>query len=608
MNFSILSQFFGLTSGPQSDLTGRLGQGHPAGSAQGATASPGQQIGDFATLLQALGLTSGQGIAEGVTGALAPGGNMKEAGFLQTAQPLGNGVAATVPTESIATLPQNPEGAGTLVIRRQDGTTLTLDAARLAEMVKGTASDEEMALFAQTPLGQLLQQEPQLRNLLTGDAPDLSNAVADLPATLDDNDRAMMLAAMALVAPQEGEQQALPTGEPSTAPSQKTVAPPQAVNVENSASGGHPPAEEVADVTLPDGTIPAATVSEEGTANDVTVLTRNDSGAAIMPAATSDTAPRRVNTATMTEDPAPGNPAAARGGETREAQTSADPSCDADMALPESLAADAEPDAEHDTELPQALAAARNRRAGSASANAGDAQPSGSTVTSSSGSEKSAGATVARENNAPAAEMRRPAQQTASDMLALLRSDWGSGWSDGWIDPRDNAGMGANLSGLSALSLGGTGAAKPAAQPLSYNFAGPVVANQVALQISRSVQNGTDSFQIRLDPPELGRVDVKLEIAHDGRVSAVVAVDNDQTLQMLLRDQGVLERALQEAGLKTDSGSLNFSLSQGGERDEAPAQQGQHANGARDQRVAATAEAAAPQPVYLSDRALDLRV
>lgn len=607
MNFSILSQFFGLTSGPQSNLTGRLGQGHPAGSAQGATASPGQQIGDFATLLQALGLTTGQGIAGDGTGAVAPGGNMKEAGFLQTAQSLGNGVAATVPTESIATLPQNPDGAGTLVIRRQDGTTLTLDAARLAEMVKGTASDEEMALFAQTPLGQLLQREPELRNMLMGDAPDLSNAVADLPATLDDNDRAMILAAMALVAPQEGEQQALPTGEPITAPSQKTVAPPQAVNVENSASGGHPPAGEVADVTLPDGTI-RATVSEEGTADDLTALTRNDGGAAIMPAATSDTAPRRVNTATMTEDPAPENPAAARGGETREAQANADPSSDADMALPESLAVNAEPDAEHDTELPQALAAARNRRAGSASANAGDAQSSGSTVTSSSGSEKSAGATVARENSAPAAEVRRPAQQTASDMLALLRSDWGSGWSDGWIDPRDNAGMGANVSGLSALSPGGTGAARPAAQPLSYNFAGPVVANQVALQISRSVQNGTDSFQIRLDPPELGRVDVKLEIAHDGRVSAVVAVDNDQTLQMLLRDQGVLERALQEAGLKTDSGSLNFSLSQGGERDEAPTQQGQHASGARDQRVAATAEAAAPQPVYLSDRALDLRV
>src|SRR5690606_31828342 len=155
-------------------------------------------------------------------------------------------------------------------------------------MVKGTASDEEMALFAQTPLGQLLQREPELRNMLMGDAPDLSNAVADLPATLDDNDRAMILAAMALVAPQEGEQQALPTGEPITAPSQKTVAPPQAVNVENSASGGHPPAGEVADVTLPDGTI-RATVSEEGTADDLTALTRNDDGAAIMPAATSDT-------------------------------------------------------------------------------------------------------------------------------------------------------------------------------------------------------------------------------------------------------------------------------------------------------------------------------
>src|SRR5690606_31084022 len=110
-------------------------------------------------------------------------------------------------------------------------------------------------------------------------------------------------------------------------------------------------------------------------------------------------------------------------------------------------------------------------------------------------------------------EIRRPAQQTASDMLALLRSDWGSGWSDGWADPREDLAASGGLTGLTSLSAGAAGAAKPATQPLSYHFAGPAVAGQVALQISRSVQNGADSFQIRLDPPELGRVDVKLDIA-----------------------------------------------------------------------------------------------
>jgi len=51
----------------------------------------------------------------------------------------------------------------------------------------------------------------------------------------------------------------------------------------------------------------------------------------------------------------------------------------------------------------------------------------------------------------------------------------------------------------------------------------------------------------------------------DGRVSAVVTADNKDTLDLLQRDQRALERALQDAGLKADSGSLSFNLRGGGE-------------------------------------------
>ncbi len=135
------------------------------------------------------------------------------------------------------------------------------------------------------------------------------------------------------------------------------------------------------------------------------------------------------------------------------------------------------------------------------------------------------------------------------------------------------------------------------------------VTSQVAVQIGRAVDAGSNSFNIRLDPAELGRVDVKLDIGHDGRVNAVIGVDNEKTLQLLQREHGSLERALQDAGLKTDSGSLNFSLNHNNDGSQT-ADQGKD-NGTRpsagplneqDKTIANAVR------MTISDRALDIRV
>ena len=64
---------------------------------------------------------------------------------------------------------------------------------------------------------------------------------------------------------------------------------------------------------------------------------------------------------------------------------------------------------------------------------------------------------------------------------------------------------------------------------------------------------------------ELGKVDVKLEISNSTLVKAVVLVEKPETLELLQRDARVLERALQDAGLKTGGNSLSFALNdQGG--------------------------------------------
>ena len=55
-------------------------------------------------------------------------------------------------------------------------------------------------------------------------------------------------------------------------------------------------------------------------------------------------------------------------------------------------------------------------------------------------------------------------------------------------------------------------------------------------------------------------MEVKLEIAKDGRAKAMIIAERSETLDILQRDVRVLERALQDAGLKTDQNSLSFDL------------------------------------------------
>ena len=80
------------------------------------------------------------------------------------------------------------------------------------------------------------------------------------------------------------------------------------------------------------------------------------------------------------------------------------------------------------------------------------------------------------------------------------------------------------------------------------------------MRISRALQAGNDRISIRLNPADMGRVEVKMELASDGRMSAVVTADNRETLELLKRDASALQKALEEGGLDLDSGNLAFNL------------------------------------------------
>lgn len=88
----------------------------------------------------------------------------------------------------------------------------------------------------------------------------------------------------------------------------------------------------------------------------------------------------------------------------------------------------------------------------------------------------------------------------------------------------------------------------------------PLTGLALAIEIVSRAREGNRQFDIRLDPPELGRIDVRLDVDRGGNASTRLTVDRPETLALLQREASGLERALQSAGLKTDEGGLEFSL------------------------------------------------
>jgi flagellar hook-length control protein FliK len=132
----------------------------------------------------------------------------------------------------------------------------------------------------------------------------------------------------------------------------------------------------------------------------------------------------------------------------------------------------------------------------------------------------------------------------------------------------------------------------------------PVDIPALASQLVAKVKAGDKHFDIRLDPPDAGQVDVHLSVASDGRAQAHVVADKPQTLEILQRDSASLHRALKDAGLDLGNNSLNFSL-KGQERGEGGAPS--YTPRTSSLRTTETAIAAGPHS-FTSSRAADGRL
>lgn len=118
----------------------------------------------------------------------------------------------------------------------------------------------------------------------------------------------------------------------------------------------------------------------------------------------------------------------------------------------------------------------------------------------------------------------------------------------------DNAGL-APQQQRGGMSTTAAGSPRP-----SFAKGTPLRMDAIALRITQAARSGETRFQIQLDPPELGRIDVKLEFSQEGQMRAHLAAERPETLDLLQRDARALHKALETVGLKLDDSALNFSM------------------------------------------------
>ena len=85
--------------------------------------------------------------------------------------------------------------------------------------------------------------------------------------------------------------------------------------------------------------------------------------------------------------------------------------------------------------------------------------------------------------------------------------------------------------------------------------------NKLANRLINGITDAKERITIQLKPAELGRVDIKLDINHDGRMTAVISAERQETLDLLRSDQRNLLHAINEAGMKMSQNNLNFTSS-----------------------------------------------
>jgi flagellar hook-length control protein FliK len=117
--------------------------------------------------------------------------------------------------------------------------------------------------------------------------------------------------------------------------------------------------------------------------------------------------------------------------------------------------------------------------------------------------------------------------------------------------------------------------ATPAADPMIPARAGQL-GHALGVEIARKVEAGDNTLRVRLNPVELGRVEVTLAFDDRGNLRATMRAESQHALDLLRQDAPDLGRALDTAGIRADSQSFRFESRSDGNGGSTGGQTGQH--------------------------------
>ena len=105
------------------------------------------------------------------------------------------------------------------------------------------------------------------------------------------------------------------------------------------------------------------------------------------------------------------------------------------------------------------------------------------------------------------------------------------------------------------------GRAGQSATPAVLRSASSVASQAWSTMIQR-FDGRSQQYQIRLDPAELGKIDVSIEISKDNKARIVMAVQSTEAMNELSRSARALEQALAQSGVDLSEEGLNLELSE----------------------------------------------
>jgi flagellar hook-length control protein FliK len=176
-------------------------------------------------------------------------------------------------------------------------------------------------------------------------------------------------------------------------------------------------------------------------------------------------------------------------------------------------------------------------------------------------SEAPAGGELAGSSAKPASQPSAAASSTPAATSAAAVRAAATTASEGSADIKVDASgpaSGASVDTIAARNV--TAEAGRAAPSHPALQSAPAATVQVYARFIERFDGRAQRFEVRLDPAELGRVDVRIEVGADRKVHAILAAHDSAALADLMRGQRALERALSDAGIDLSDGGVQFEL------------------------------------------------